>query len=289
MDFWYRSSSDSAYSETAQLSPIQKTDKGECGVFYSLGSDLLTVGQDWHLRQKSEVHRKEVHIPRAVQEKSRQHGSKRYETVSFWVGSYTICRWKGFTEVSSIPISQKQRSQISKASKRCLEAKAKKCKEGTSTSRKDRGVHEVVPEVQIRWNLHLDFGNSTRMHHRSTQAAQNRLPKHLRCLSTSHLLWSLQEQRFRSDSLQASTTSGKEGCSRSFKSQYWKRAYRWPAYDFGTGKGCLPHSKHRYGVGKFGKQKMGTHCLCLLNKIPAFFICSISLEATHGAASNRIQ
>lgn len=79
------------------------------------------------------------------------------------------------------------------------------------------------------------------------------------------------EQRFRSDSLQASTTSGKEGCPHSFELQYWKRAHRWPAYGFGTGKGCLPHSKHRYGVRKFGKQKMGTHCLCLLNKIPEFF------------------
>lgn len=138
-NFWCLSGSDSAYSETTQLSPIQKTAHIRVNVEFpaAWALSLLTVRQDWHLRQKSEVHRKEVHIPSPVQEKSRQHGSMRYETFSFWVGSYTICRWKGFTEFSSnIP---KQRIEIRKASKRCLEAKARKCKEGTSTSRKGRG------------------------------------------------------------------------------------------------------------------------------------------------------
>lgn len=107
------------------------TCKGECGVSCSL--------THWRARltSEAEIRGAQENIPSAVQEKSRQHGSKRYETVSFWVGSYTICRWKGFTEVSSnIP---KQRSEIRKASKRCLETEARKCKEGTSTSRKGRG------------------------------------------------------------------------------------------------------------------------------------------------------
>lgn len=48
----------------------------------------------------------------------------------------------------------------------------------------------MVQAVGIRGNLHLDFRNSTRMHHGNTQATQTRFPKHLWGLSTSHLLWS---------------------------------------------------------------------------------------------------
>lgn len=126
-----------------------------------------------------------------------------------------------------------------------------------------------VPDIGIRGNLHLDLGNSTRMHCGSTQATLNRLPKHLWGLTTSHLLWSYRSYRIRKYA--GLHHLGKEGCSHNCESQYWKRAYRWSAYGFGTGEGCSPHSKHRNGAGKFGKQRMGTHCLCLRHKIPAFF------------------
>lgn len=145
-------------------------------------------------------------------------------------------------------------------------SRSQEVQRGNFKSRKGRGLHEVVPEVGIRGNLHLDFGNSPRMHHGSTQATQYSLPKHLWGLSSRAAV------ELRSRGLdQGSTTSGKKGCSHSCESQYWNRAYRWPAHGFGTGEGCLPHSKHRNGVGKLGKQRMGTLCLCLLHKIPAFF------------------
>lgn len=128
-----------------------------------------------------------------------------------------------------------------------------------------------MPEVGIRGNLHLDFGNSTRMHHGSTQATQNRLPSHLWGLSTSHLLWSYRSRDLDQTVCRAPPPWEREGCSHSCESQYWKRVYGWPAYGFGTGEGCFPHSKQRNGVGKFGKQRMGASCLCPLDKIPVFF------------------
>lgn len=263
MDSWYLSGSDSAYSETAQLSTIEKTAHRLVRVSTDFPAawalSLLTVGQDWHLRQKSEVHRKEVHIPSAVQEKSRQQGSKRYETVSLWVGSYTICRCKGFTEFSSnIP---KQRSEIRKASKKCLEAKARKSKEGTSTSRKGREVHEVVSEVGIRGNLDSDFVNTTRVHHGSTQATQNRLPKHLWGLSTNHLLWSYRSRDLDQTVCRAPPPWERKAALTAVSHSTGKG----DAYGFGTGEGCFPHSKHRNEAGKFEKQRMGRHCFCLQN------------------------
>lgn len=114
-----------------------------------------------------------------------------------------------------------------------------------------------MPEGGLKGKLHLGLGNPTRMHHGSTLATLNRLPKHLWGLNTTHLLWSYRK-RFRSGSLQHSTALEKEGCSHSWESQYWKGAHRWPAHGFGIqGEGCLPHSKHRKVAGKFGKQGMG--------------------------------
>lgn len=88
---------------------------------------------------------------------------------------------------SNIP---KQRSEIKKASKRCPQAKARKCKERTPVSRRGMEVHEVVPEVGVRGNLHLGLGCHTRTHHGSMLPTLNRLSKHLWGLNTTHLLWS---------------------------------------------------------------------------------------------------
>lgn len=118
-----------------------------------------------------------------------------------------------------------------------------------------------MSEVGIRGNLHSDFVNTTRVHHGSTQATQNRPPKHLWGLSTNHLLWSYRSRDLDQRVCRAPPPWERKAALTAVSHSTGKG----DAYGFGTGEGCFPHSKHRNGAGKFEKQRMGRHCFCLQN------------------------
>ena len=164
-----------------------QTCKGKCGVSHSLGSELTHCGA--RLTSEAGV--------RGAWERGSHPQCSSREVQAAWKQeiqtSFILSRLLCKLQVKMFYRGQQQypkAEEIRKASKRCLEAKARKCTEGTPTSRRGRGVHQIVPEVGVRGKLHLGFGNPTRMHHGSTLATLNRLPKHLWSLNTTHLLWS---------------------------------------------------------------------------------------------------
>lgn len=105
-------------------------------------------------------------------------------------------------------------SETRRASKTCLEARARKHTKG-KTSHRQEELHEAVLKVGETGKLHLGLRKA--VSHRSMLAALNRLPKHLWELNTC-VLW-----RYRSDGLGQDTglhALGQEGCSHRWETQY---------------------------------------------------------------------